>query len=236
MKILGFVAPILNYGFLGLAFLFAWLSYLLLQPLFAPETDPTQGQLILGSGFLLFCLLTGVGAVSLEFVRLRSPANETPWGGMQGPLALSSFRDGGDSHRLNGVWEAKYYVIDEHGNKKKYEVTDPETERLIDYPPATVVVSTRGAAVSCATAFTSGEKIPYWFEGRISHNSDVTLVYWAPDLPDYPLARNTVGVAFLELKEDLTERKLVGMWLGRTRDGEITRGPTEWVKKSLAGS
>lgn len=68
-------------------------------------------------------------------------------------------------------------------------------------------------------------------DGRLSDQGIVTLTYWSP--PEKGIAGLT-GVVFLVVDEsfDARDKRLTGWWRGfDRRDGRITIGEVEWIKR-----
>ncbi len=215
------VPRLLNYGLIGLAAFFGYLSYRLI----ARSKSTSSGQVPVIVFMLFAIVLAGIGAV-LEYTKLKRPS-EHAWGKLQGPVAMASFVAGGQAKRLHGSWTAVWHQTNEDNSEGRYTVKkDGET---IEYPPETMEISTYGSAVSCKTQYSTGEPFEYWYEGRISSNGHVTLVYWTP--PEGP-GSGLAGVVFLALREDLDgPPRLEGWWRGFTRNGAVTHGRTEWTKQ-----
>ncbi len=134
--------------------------------------------------------------------------------------ALKSFFESQSAERLSGRWNVFWY--EGFGSERKAYTPDPH--EIAD-------ISTNGSQIfihSYDESMASSEE-DYWFIGRISEKSDVSLIYWGPSKGSTKLL---TGVAFLEV-DDTFEGKgdvMTGWWRGRTRDEEVTTGAVEFIR------
>ena len=222
--LLASVPTILNYGFVGFAFLLAFLAYKLLRAE-GQKKDPNRDMLKAIKWYSLVCLLLSAPGAVIEATKGSVPAG---FGSRLGSSAEVSFTAGGDARKLAGCWKATWFMVDEAGKSRRYGSADPESGKWVEYPVETIQVRADRSVVSASARFWDKEDIDYWYEGRLTKDGDVTLVYWMQT--DHK-SENVCGIVFLELETKFGETpQLKGNWQGRTRSGKITKGTTEWRK------
>lgn len=145
-----------------------------------------------------------------------------------GDEAVKAFRAGGDASRIAGTWMVDWFRCDENGEPKAYEVKSPtDPSRMVPYPSEKIEVSANGSLVFCTAWKPIGlveKETVYWLAGRVSHNNEISLLWWN--------AQNFMnGSVFLETDEHFLgrlETKLQGWWAGSAWDGKAIHGTVVW--------
>lgn len=230
------IKDILSYGLIGLAFLFALMSYLLLRQQSKRE-KPDKGLLHATKffmGFSAFLAFLGViGQIIQFFYQVPKGGGNYGTGILMGTLAHTSFINGGDGSDLEGEWKVTWYGIDKEGNKVKWKYRDTETDEMKLYPDDIIDVKANGALISCVSRTSRLDNIPYWLEGKISKQNIIVLLYWSPvDLKSGDL----LGTVILESINKWGGSQIMkGWWHGYTdtdEDGNpvFSMGEVEWRK------
>jgi hypothetical protein len=143
-----------------------------------------------------------------------------------GDKALGAFRRGGDATRIEGTWMVDWSAFDKTGKLKPWEVASPDDPSgTIPYPTEEIEVSANGSLMFCtARKPIVREETVYWLAGRVSHNNEVSLLYWNAD--------NLMnGCVFLNIVDNWPQPlELRGSWLGNASNHDLIHGNVTWKK------
>lgn len=130
-------------------------------------------------------------------------------------LAQATFLKSKSASNLSGRWHVIWYE-DTGRDRKPY---DPD-------PNETAVISTNGPGLFIHS-YDPSTKMEYWFFGRKSDRSDISMIYWSK-----PENNMLTGVLYLEVDNSFEAKgnRMNGWWRGRTRNGVVTTGEVELVR------
>lgn len=209
IEILDAASNILNFGVIGLTFLFAFLAFVLLW-LEGRKTYPSSSMLRAIYTFMCLSILMGLGAAWFEISnRHLNAQGRDHVGNLLGDAATTAYRSGGDASFLTGRWKAEWCMESEENAESSY---------IQNYEEVIQIMSSDSEIFGIS--YDSTTKSTYWLHGRISTNNIVTLTYFSPK----GLSGNLVGVLIFRSEDRFGERNLTGEWIGWTKNNQLTHG------------
>lgn len=243
------ITSILSFGFIGLAFLLAYLTYKLLDRTIRSTVDINNKQIIIVSIYMILCVILGAGGVYLEITKNNLTQQALPKV-LAGGISDSFFNSGLSAESLQGEWDATYYQqtgSDDIGlridsiskllDKIDFKI-DTSFKKL---PNETITIRAEKSAFvfeSKGENTLNHQVFVLWGLGRISPSKDISFTYWAARQDQFGnnVGQETFsGINYLRLEENYSlgaqRISLRGIWMGRNTYGKIVFGLTFWKKK-----